>query len=72
MRELNSKPPDATQAEPRITCAVCGARPYPAPGSGIRETFSLLKQTPGGKPAPEGEGEWRCEHHRIVVDGVRP
>jgi len=43
-----------------IVCCRCGAMPYPPPGSKVREDFDLLKLTPDGKPAGEGEGDWYC------------
>jgi hypothetical protein len=48
-----------------IACGVCGARPWPT-DAGVRETFSLLRLGPTGRPAESpSPGEWRCEQHLI-------
>jgi hypothetical protein len=36
-----------------ILCSVCQAQPYPDPGSGFRETFSLTRVS----------DVWFCEQH---------
>lgn len=45
-------------------CDVCGARPWPPAGSGVRGTFSLRYFSPNGVPTAASEpGAWRCEQH---------
>lgn len=52
-----------TPCEP-IACRVCGARPWPPAGSGVRETFSLRYFSPNGAPIAASEpGAWCCEQH---------
>jgi hypothetical protein len=51
-----------------IWCAFpdCHAEPYPDDPRTTRETFSLLRLGPNGRPAESpAPGEWRCEEHRI-------
>jgi hypothetical protein len=50
----------------RILCSVCSAQPWPSDPA-VRETFSLLRLGPNGRPADSpAPGEWRCEAHPIA------
>ena len=54
-----------------IYCQTCHAEPWPDPGSGFRETFSLIRLGPNGLPADSpAPGEWRCEEHPIAKSGL--
>jgi hypothetical protein len=49
-----------------VVCSICSAQPWPTDAA-IRETFSLLRLGPDGRPAETpSKGEWRCEEHPIA------
>jgi hypothetical protein len=62
--------PDARSYGARIFCVICHAEPWPSDPA-VRQTFSLTRFGPNGRPAafPES-GEWRCEQHPIGNRGA--